>query len=430
MPIIRNEKHIVDRYHNGKSIAFCYHGDKLFYQKYKPIAPTWQYREVEYIESTGTQYIDTRYVVNKNMKFKAVSQLSSTTATNSNGITYTVGGTVLYRFQWAVVNSNFWLGCRGDSWNTVNADLEKHTFSVDLKNNTGSIDNITHTFNGSEKDYANLHSFILFAQWISGESKVGSYAYEKMYSFKLYDNNKLVRDFIPVVRITDGVAGMWDMANGTFYKSASSTEFSHGEYLHTWSEDYKRVEYVESSGTQYIDTKVNATSDIKLYAKVSTSSSVELVAFGASDGETRLGILSSKALTPLGNFVFQYGKQNIVTNVVATKNTVMELTLDGNSLYKDDELIYQGTKETFNVGRNLYMFATNSTASNRFGIIKLYKASISSNGTLVRNFIPATREGHAGLFDTVHDIFYVSQTSTELIAGNEVVENVLSQQHS
>lgn len=187
-----------------------------------------EYTPKSYIQSSGTQYIDTGIKVNKNMKFNAVSQLTKLDATNSNGITYTLSGNVLYRFQWATVNSKFWLGCRGDSWNTVNADYNAHSISVDLKNNIGLVDNITHNFSGSEKDIADLHSFILFAQWIGGESKVGSWAYEKIYLFKMYENDVLIGNFIPCVRKSDNIAGMYDTIGKKFYKSATSTNFSAG----------------------------------------------------------------------------------------------------------------------------------------------------------------------------------------------------------
>jgi hypothetical protein len=38
-----------------------------------------------------------------------------------------------------------------------------------------------------------------------------------MRSFKIWENNVLVRDFIPVYRKSDSVVGMYDSVNDVFY---------------------------------------------------------------------------------------------------------------------------------------------------------------------------------------------------------------------
>ena len=47
-----------------------------------------------------------------------------------------------------------------------------------------------------------------------------------MYSAKIWENNELVRDYIPVKRDYDGVYGMLDKVNNKFYRSASSIDFT------------------------------------------------------------------------------------------------------------------------------------------------------------------------------------------------------------
>jgi hypothetical protein len=63
-----------------------------------------------------------------------------------------------------------------------------------------------------------------------------------MSSFKIYDNGTLVRNFVPVVRLSDGKPGMYDKCGSTcpltlstFYISTSETEFTWGdkEYVYT-----------------------------------------------------------------------------------------------------------------------------------------------------------------------------------------------------
>ena len=45
-------------------------------------------------------------------------------------------------------------------------------------------------------------------------------------SFKIYDNGKLIRDFIPVKRKSDGVIGMYDLVGRKFYTSPNGVAFT------------------------------------------------------------------------------------------------------------------------------------------------------------------------------------------------------------
>ena len=50
----------------------------------------------------------------------------------------------------------------------------------------------------------------------------------KVYTCKIWDNDVLVRDFIPVKRIGDGEVGMFDAVNRVFYANAGTGEFVAG----------------------------------------------------------------------------------------------------------------------------------------------------------------------------------------------------------
>ena len=48
-----------------------------------------------------------------------------------------------------------------------------------------------------------------------------------MYSAKIWENDELVRDFVPVKRDYDGIYGMLDKVNNKFYRSATSVDFTY-----------------------------------------------------------------------------------------------------------------------------------------------------------------------------------------------------------
>jgi len=70
---------------------------------------------------------------------------------------------------------------------------------------------------------------------------------------------------------------------------------------------------------------------------------------------------------------------------------------------------------------NLYLFATTGYTDNLYlSHGKIYYCKIWDNGTLVRNFIPCKNTSNVvGMYDTVNKVFYSSETSEPLIAGNE-----------
>jgi hypothetical protein len=49
--------------------------------------------------------------------------------------------------------------------------------------------------------------------------------YSKTYGCKIYADNILIRDYIPVVRKSDGKTGLYDKVNGVFYTDAAGGNF-------------------------------------------------------------------------------------------------------------------------------------------------------------------------------------------------------------
>ena len=63
----------------------------------------------------------------------------------------------------------------------------------------------------------------------------GSRTYMKLYSFKIYEGDNLVRDYVPVKR-SDNKTGLYDLKNNTFISSATSKDFDAGsEVIYTWN---------------------------------------------------------------------------------------------------------------------------------------------------------------------------------------------------
>ena len=177
--------------------------------------------ELEYIESTGTQYIDTGIKASKNLKVEADIDVSAASGWVMILGDYTSGS----YFSWWRQNTTMY-AYYGSNNKTLAELTGKRKYISNNTNNIWSIDTskITVTPNSSDfsKDGNNLYLFSV--------NNGGNYnkASMKLYSCKIYDNGTLVRDFIPAKRVSDGMCGLWDKANYKFYKNAGTGTFIGG----------------------------------------------------------------------------------------------------------------------------------------------------------------------------------------------------------
>ena len=86
---------------------------------------------------------------------------------------------------------------------------------------TDSISNITytHTFDTTITYSNNTTTLKLFQNGDAQKSSID------MYYYQIYDNDNLVRNYIPVLRTTDNTPGMYDLVNKVFYTNSGTGQF-------------------------------------------------------------------------------------------------------------------------------------------------------------------------------------------------------------
>ena len=190
------------------------------------------YTELEYIESTGSQYINTEIGTSSITKTEVVGQFTGLVSntfifgkTNNGTSRYGWGE---YIYPYGAANKFLW---NYGGWGVVtNADLNKHTFGIDTKNGLVYIDNTQFDTSQTSSSGANP-AFVpdslpiyLFARNSGG---VVGYAKAKIYSVKMWNNNELTHDFVPAEN-SSGVVGLYDTVNNRFYTNAGTGEFTPG----------------------------------------------------------------------------------------------------------------------------------------------------------------------------------------------------------
>ena len=179
---------------------------------------------------------------------------------------------------------------------------------------------------------------------------------------------------------------------------------------------YKKLEYIQSSGTQYIDTgfKPNQSTKIELdvLSAEGTSSNIPYI-FGTQDSSNNYFVAT---------WVLGYGSGMVTTGINLYDGKFHVVKVENGALYKDGSIIAQRTVSSFSIGVPIFLFAVNSSRQSMgYGACKLRSCKIYNNGMLVRDFIPCKNpSGVIGLWDDVNSVFYQNAGSGTFISGPEV----------
>ena len=217
------------------------------------------YTQLQYIEATGTQYINSGYKPGPNTGVEATYQFTATTPVQQRiyGIHGANGSTATFSYTYYINGSGnmaYAYKNEGGNWvaTGIKADTSKHTFSFntnkgywkyDSRANAG-ISEVTAT------NTAPYNMFILAAT-TNGTSVANNdhRAHAKLYSFNIYENGNIVRQYVPC-KNSNGEVGLYEVYQGIFYGNIGSGTFTEGP-----------VEYVTDA------TTVSIPDNHTLYAK-------------------------------------------------------------------------------------------------------------------------------------------------------------------
>ena len=191
------------------------------------------YQRVQYLKSSGTQYINTLYVPKTdNLKITAKYQYyvgqEATSIFGSQGIQEGVGtfySIVPYKF---VTNtSSLYVGKSGNSLmftaeTGIDIDLSVETNNGVL---TRTVNGATESIDYSPPIYKGC-PIAIFANFDSGTALQHSSIF--LYELSIYDNGELICQFVPCYRKTDAKPGLYDLVRNGFFENAGTGEFEFG----------------------------------------------------------------------------------------------------------------------------------------------------------------------------------------------------------
>lgn len=226
---------------------------------------------LEYIESTGSQYINSGYTADHNTRIVVEYAFTNVSTKQQRIFGYQTGSGLWYSTyinsagragtayqdgsgQWWQIGSNDVYYAANTKYRMDYNGLEK---MVTIYNADGSIFAERDMSNASATKACDGSMIILANQ--DANSAVNNYAYAKLYSFQMYDVNGIVRDFVPCKTI-DNKVGLYDKVTKKFYPSATATAFTAGPVDSTLvTKQFRKLYGAKPAKKNLLDVPLNFT---------------------------------------------------------------------------------------------------------------------------------------------------------------------------
>lgn len=194
-----------------------------------------EYQQVEYLESSYTQYIDTLYTPTTN-DLRIVTRLNVLREGNSDDrffgsqrlstcalVPWFYGSTGTKPLGLIAAGTSYYLGQVNTNYNTI--------YDIDVTANNGRLtgDYCGYTLNTTYSDtVGNKLSIYIFAANLN--QTINKYkCYARFYKFEIYSGGEQRFNGIPCCRKSDNKPGMYDLVTNTFFTNAGTGEFTVGQ---------------------------------------------------------------------------------------------------------------------------------------------------------------------------------------------------------
>ena len=433
----------------------------------KPIIFDNAYVQLSYLESTGTQYlrvvsgeIDDTYGIKMNASMIAESDNYPAGSTDNSannrmfyfgarttlnawcygwGSVYTGSSTPRYLFaQYPAGIDKFYTGCL-NFLNDKNVSFENET---------------PVTMSGSTQTFTNT-DILLFRSY-----QYNTYACKSRIKWaKISKGSDIIRDLVPVKRMSDGELGMYDKLSGTFYTNQGTDTFVAGpvigvNYLSYFNEEniYDDVEYLESnydknsSLYQYIDTgkKINFSKDNVIsgtFMIPDTSRKVIMGGYEANKANMSIEVTDDQKIRLYFTRVsVSQPVLDLKTDEVYPLNTIIlyKFTWDAtNTTYTLDVSTLDGTVKstltgtaprsgTSNGTRTMCMFLDQyrvaSPDADFNGKFRIYQTKWIEDGVTIFNFIPKKMNRLICFANTVDKTVFENKGTGQFGIGRKIYE--------
>lgn len=189
------------------------------------------YIPLQYLQSSGTQYINTNHLATANTRtifdyeyLNASASWAGLFGSDNNPTNNNMGyGLFLNGSTYSCYVSSH---TTGSCWNQqVGTWTQNQRTLLDFTHKKLIINNVAYNLKTTVFDTSLVPMYLFVFRRSAGNAGVSSI---RLYSCQIWEGTTLVRNFIPAKRATDGVLGLYDTANNTFYTNVGSNDFIAG----------------------------------------------------------------------------------------------------------------------------------------------------------------------------------------------------------
>lgn len=414
MTIKLGEKILRDIYLGDKRIVKAYFGEKLVFEADKPIF-------VDYIESTGTQYIDLGYISPERAKtLRFVADMSIDT---TSGYRLCGSGYFNKQLYFGFSSSNTFAYGPGNVDAAVGVYVKtgvKYHYDYDVLNGSYKVLENGTIVASKQFEFSGYigGNFYLFCY--AGRDEVPTVLWSgKIYSFLVYENNTLIQHLKPCIHPKTFEACMYDTVSHKYFYNKGTGNFIPAPRF---------VEYLESDGNQWIDTQYIISSEnikLNIKANIPTLENMKTLCGSQIDGYSGFGglIYYNSSYGGLGVCVGTNYNNNTYSPITAgidyeiehtANNGVATLTKNG----VENTTTYTGTLISNNTW---YLFWSNGGTSAYKIKAKIYYARLEDNGVVVRDLRPCLDYNNVPcMYDMVTGKYFYNQGTGEFKYGGLV----------
>lgn len=348
------------------------------------------YIEVEYIESNGTQYIDTGYIPTENTRVD-LKWLS----TDTKGAQAVVGCGWNGSAMLLNIQSNKWY-FHGPGMGVIAPSLtDPDIISFGAAANSFVVNGVTYN---NAKDTLENAKTNLKVFGLNGNDGFG--ARGRLYYLTIYEGDTLIHEYIPVIK--EGTCGLWDNVTNEFITSSNTKAFTSGPTCYSVpikvNNDVYNVNLVSPlNSDDYLDYENRC-----VVKSDGTKTHIDLLEIPLIEGTNTFDV---ETTVKPSNVSLTYVK-GIEFNTMKTVEGILPLTVEGVGQKLEDYKVYGAAGETLYYGDNNeyvgYNYITTkqaSGASNKAGFnsgirwnqVNKIRFSIRNNTAQENNMIFAAK---------------------------------------
>ncbi len=178
---------------------------------------------------------------------------------------------------------------------------------------------------------------------------------------------------------------------------------------------YRYVNYLESTGEQWIDTGYVYKTDPKIEMAINPTQTKDMFICGNRGRNTPFvfnpDVSNSNAIV---NYI--YGEESWKQMPSTSMKLGKWIKISFGKAYKENGTLIKSIAETYDFSTNtlsIYLFHANGGGTAYISTVKMGFCRIFDGSSLVRNYVPCLRssDNKPGMFDTVNNVFYVNQAT-------------------